>query len=57
MCDSSKAFDNVSHEILLLEICGMGVDSFSFKDYLAYSLFVWEKNVPTTLNISDGVPQ
>ncbi len=34
MCDLSKAFDSVSHDILLKKCTKIGVDNFWFKNYL-----------------------
>ncbi len=59
LCDLSKAFDSVSHDILLKKMYAMGVDVFWFKDYLTQrtqSVRVGEK-VSTKLHVSYGVPQ
>ncbi len=34
LCDLSKAFDSVSHNILLKKCAKLGIDSFWFKNYL-----------------------
>ena len=59
LCDLSKAFDSVSHNILLDKMYKMGIDSFLFSQYLSnrtQSVRVGD-NVSSKLNVSFGVPQ
>lgn len=59
LCDLSKAFDSVSHEILLNKMYNTGIDPFLFNDYLAnrnQSVRVGN-NVSSNLPVPFGVPQ
>lgn len=59
LCDLSKAFDSVNHEILCRKLTKVNVDSFWFKDYLDNrSQYVRiNKSLSTTAPIKYGVPQ
>ena len=52
VCDLSKAFDSVSHQILLRKCLDLKIDSFWFKDYLSDRT----QSVRITNCISDKVP-
>ena len=59
LCDLSKAFNSVSHSILLDKLNSHYIDSFWFKDYLknrTQSVKV-NKSVSSKLNVEYGVPQ
>ena len=59
LCDLSKAFDSVSHSILLDKLNLHHIDSFWFKDYLSnrtQSVKV-NKFISSKLNVEYGVPQ
>ncbi len=59
LCDLSKAFDSLSHDIFIKKVHDIGVDSFWCKDYVAHrtqSVRVGE-NISSHLQVSFGVPQ
>ncbi len=59
LCDLSKAFDSVSHKILLHKCSELNINDFSFKNYLenrSQSLRL-NKTLSDKLNIAYGVPQ
>ena len=59
LCDLSKAFDSVSHEILLNKLTNHGIDNFWCKDCLSartQSVKIHEK-VSSKKQVSFGVPQ
>lgn len=59
LCDLSKAFDSVSHEILLKKCSAIKMDIFWFKSYIenrAQSVRL-NTTVSNKLNIAYGVPQ
>ncbi len=59
MCDLSKAFDSVTHKILLDKCAQLNIDSFWFESYLsdrAQSVRLKQK-LSDRLNVSYGVPQ
>ena len=59
LCDLSKAFDSVSHSILLRKCAKLNIDSYWFKSYLANrTQSVKLKTVVSTKeNVNFGVPQ
>ncbi len=59
LCDLSKAFDSVSHQILIEELKVADVDAFWFEDYLnERSQFVrFNNTVSTQASPLYGVPQ
>ncbi len=59
LCDLSKAFDSVSHDILKEKMCDIGIDSFWFANYLTnrtQSVRIG-KDVSSKLQVLFGVPQ
>ncbi len=59
LCDMSKAFDSVSHDILLKKMHEMGIDSFFFRQYLCnrtQSVRVGDSML-SKLKVNFGVPQ
>ena len=59
LCDLSKAFDSVSHSILLKKLNDMYIDSFWFEDYLrnrSQSVKV-NTSISSKLEVNYGVPQ
>ncbi len=59
LCDLSKAFDSVSHEILLKKCFALQIDSFWFKSYIenrAQSVRL-NNTMSNKLSIAYGVPQ
>lgn len=59
LCDLSKAFDSVSHEILLRKCSALKIDVFWFKNYIenrAQSVRL-NNTISNKLNITYGVPQ
>lgn len=59
MVDLSKAFDSVSHDILLEKMYKMGIDSFFFRHYLSkrtQSVRTGD-SVSSNLNVNFGVHQ
>ncbi len=59
MCDLSKAFDSVSHDILLNKCAKLEIDNFWFKNYLcnrAQSVRIWN-DMSSALQVHYGVPQ
>ena len=58
LCDLSKAFDSVSHEILLKKMKSLNIDEFWFKDYLSDRFQSVKKNshISTKKSVSFGVP-
>ena len=59
LCDLSKAFDNVSHDILLTKCLKCNVDPFWFESYLSNRTQSVRLNdtVSDKTSISYGVPQ
>ncbi len=59
LCGLSKAFDSVSHYILLSKYTNLNIDSFWFKDYVSNrSQSVRLNNTVSSIqNIAFGVPQ
>ena len=59
LCDLSKAFDSVSHSILLEKMKKLGIDEFWFKDYLSNRTQAVRLNstLSSKQNIEFGVPQ
>ena len=59
LCDLSKAFDSVSHDILLSKLSLVHVDSFWFSDYLKHRIQSVQigKTVSSNTNLDYGVPQ
>ena len=59
LCDLSKAFDSVSHEILLKKLFTVNVDTFWFADYLSNRTQSVKINdeVSSKRSIEFGVPQ
>ena len=59
LCDLSKAFDSVSHDILKEKMCEIGIDSFWFANYLTnrtQSVRIG-KDMSSKLQVTFGVPQ
>ena len=59
LCDLSKAFDSVSHTLLLEKLTDLNIDQFWFKDYLSnrtQSVRIG-KTLSKPLQVSYGVPQ
>ncbi len=59
LCDLSKAFDSVNHQILLNKLKELRIDTFWFRDYLrdrTQSVRI-DKHVSDKLDVSYGVPQ
>ena len=59
LCALSKAFDSVSHDILLKKMHNMGIDSFFFRQYLSHrtqSVRIGD-SLSSTLNVNFGVSQ
>lgn len=59
LCDLSKAFDSVCHDILLRKCNELGIDIFWFEDYLCnrtQSVRIGG-NLSSRLQVSFGVPQ
>ena len=59
LCDLSKAFDSVNHNVLLRKCIQLGVDSFWFHDYLCnrvQSVRIGNK-LSGSLPVKYGVPQ
>ena len=59
LCDLSKAFDSVSHEILLKKCSALKIDSFWFKSYIENRVQSVRLNttISEKLDIAYGVPQ
>ncbi len=59
LCDLSKAFDSVSHEILLKKCSALKIDSFWFKSYIGNRIQSVRLNntISEKLDIAYGVPQ
>ncbi len=59
LCDLSKAFDSISHSILLQKCTNLNIDSFWFKDYVSNRTQSVRLNntVSSIENIAYGVPQ
>ena len=59
LCDLSKAFDSVHHELLLSKLCKVKVDPFWFKSYLSGRTQSVKINntISSEKDISFGVPQ
>ena len=59
LCDLSKAFDSVSHEILLKKCSALKIDSFWFKSYIGNRVQSVRLNttISEKLDIAYGVPQ
>ena len=59
LCDLSKAFDSVSHDILLRKCSNLNIDCFWFKSYLGNRTQVVKlKNfMSTKITVKYGVPQ
>ncbi len=59
LCDLSKAFDSVSHSILLSKCANLNTDSFGFKDYVSKRTQSarLNNNISSIQNIAYGVPQ
>ncbi len=59
LCDLSKAFDSVSHSILLRKCAKLNIDSYWFKSYLANRTQSVKLKTITSIkeNVSFGVPQ
>ena len=59
LCDLSKAFDSVSHSLLIKKMVNLGIDDFWFKDYLtARTQSVKINNhVSSKQEVEYGVPQ
>ncbi len=59
LCDLSKAFDNVSHSILLSKCVKLNTDSIWFKDYVSIKAQSVRLNstIPSMQNIAFGVPE
>ncbi len=58
LCDLSKAFDRVSHRVLLTKCAQLNIDSFWFESYLSdrtQSVRLSQK-LSDRLNVSYGVP-
>lgn len=59
LCDLSKAFDSVSHDILIRKCSELYIDSFWFEDYLTgrtQSVRI-DKTISSVTNVNYGVPQ
>ena len=59
LCQSSKAFDSVSHEVLLTKCLNVKTDSFCFQNYLSnrtQSVRI-NNSMSDSSRISYGVPQ
>ena len=59
LCDLSKAFDSVNHELLLKKLIAHNIDTFWFSDYLdsrTQSVRIGD-HISSALDISFGVPQ
>lgn len=59
LCDLSKAFDSVSHSILLTKMKSIHIDDFWFKDYLTNRTQAVKVNshISSKMSIEYGVPQ
>ena len=59
LCDLSKAFDSVSHEILINKCLQLRIDSFWFEDYLANRTQATrvDMNISSITKVTFGVPQ
>lgn len=59
LCDLSKAFDSVHHDILLRKLADHNIDTFWFKDYLGNRIqsVKIKDSVSSVREISFGVPQ
>ena len=59
LCDLSKAFDSVSHELLLKKMKHLGIDDFWFQDYLAGRVQSVKINdhISNKQDVEFGVPQ
>ncbi len=59
LCDLSKAFDSVSHSILLSKCANLNIDSFWFKDCVSNRTqsVRLNNNISSIQNIAYGVPQ
>ncbi len=59
LCDLSKAFDSVNHEILMQKISKLKVDSFCFRHYLQVKIQTVKINtiLSKTAPVNFGVPQ
>ncbi len=59
LCDLSKAFDSVSHKILIHKLSKLKVHSFWFKDYLCNRTQTvrLHNHLSKTLSVQYGVPQ
>ena len=59
LCDLSKAFDSVSHKILLNKCKKLNISNFWFNDYLSNITLPVRLNgvMPEVRNVNYGVPQ
>ena len=59
LCDLSKAFDSVSHEVLMRKFLDLQIDTFWFKDYLKNRIqsVRIQNTISDTANVEYGVPQ
>lgn len=59
LCDLSKAFDSVSHEVLIKKMIDLGIDDFWFKNYLTsrtQSVRI-NNSISSKEKVEYGVPQ
>ena len=59
LCDLSKAFDSVSHEVLMRKFSDLQIDPFWFEDYLKNRIqsVRIENTISDTAKVEYGVPQ